>query len=128
MSDLTLQRFTTARRPAGRSGVKSVITMLRQAFRTHLTRQALPELTERQLADIGVTRYAALTEAARLPWDSDPGPRRGGSGNVSGRLQQAWHRARTRRLLAEMSSQDLRDIGVPPTEAEVEANKPFWRV
>lgn len=42
------------------------------SIRTQVTRQALPELSDHMLADIGVTRSAALAEASRLPWDIEP--------------------------------------------------------
>jgi uncharacterized protein YjiS (DUF1127 family) len=127
MSDLTLSRFTTGRQTTGRTGATSLIAALRLSVRAHLTRQALPELSARELSDIGLTRHGALTEAARLPWDTNPNPRGRGPKGVFGDLQRAWHRARTRRLLAEMNPHELRDIGVTPTDAETEANKPFWR-
>jgi uncharacterized protein YjiS (DUF1127 family) len=126
MSDLTLSRFTTGRQTTGRTGATSLIAALRLSVRAHLTRQALPELSARELSDIGLTRHGALTEAARLPWDTNPNPRGRGPKGVFGDLQRAWHR--TRRLLAEMNPHELRDIGVTPTDAETEANKPFWRV
>jgi uncharacterized protein YjiS (DUF1127 family) len=128
MSVLTLPRFVTARQPTGRTGFTALVAALHLAFRTYLTRQALPGLTARELSDIGLTRHGALAEAARLPWDTDPGPRRRGPDTFLARIHQAWHRTRTRRLLAEMSAHELRDIGLTPTDAEVEANKPFWRV
>jgi uncharacterized protein YjiS (DUF1127 family) len=127
MSDLTLPRFTAARQTTGRPGTTSLIAALRLAVRTHLTRQALPELTARELSDVGLTRHAALDEAARLPWDTDPSPRRRAPEGLFGDIQRAWHRARTRRLLGEMDAHELRDIGITPTDAETEANKPFWR-
>jgi uncharacterized protein YjiS (DUF1127 family) len=42
---------------------------LRLLARTLMTRQELSDLSDRQLADIGVTRPVALAEAARRPWD-----------------------------------------------------------
>ena len=48
------------------------LTVARLAVRTQLTRQQLPELSPHLLADIGVTRSAAMAEAARLPWDLAP--------------------------------------------------------
>ena len=39
-----------------------------------------------------------------------------------------WHgRARQRWQLAELPPERLRDIGVSPAEARLEAAKPFWR-
>jgi uncharacterized protein YjiS (DUF1127 family) len=127
MSDSTLNRFVTARQSPGRATAASPIAAIRLALRTYLTRQALSELTVRELSDIGLTRYAALTEAARLPWDTDPGPRRRSPRGMLAEIQRTWQRARTRRLLASMNARDLRDFGVTPSEAEAEANKPFWR-
>ncbi|MEM8840875.1 MAG: DUF1127 domain-containing protein [Pseudomonadota bacterium] len=37
------------------------------------------------------------------------------------------HRAESRAELAELSTTQLRDIGVTPEQAEIEASKPFWR-
>jgi uncharacterized protein YjiS (DUF1127 family) len=127
MSDLTINRFVTTRQPTGRAPAASAIAALRVAFRTFLTRQALPELTVRELSDIGLTPHTALSEAARLPWDTDPGPRRGAPQGLLAKIQRAWQRARTRRLLATMNARELRDFGVTPSDAETEANKPFWR-
>jgi uncharacterized protein YjiS (DUF1127 family) len=45
---------------------------VRLVARTLLTRRDLPELSDQMLADIGITRSAALAEAARLPWDLSP--------------------------------------------------------
>jgi uncharacterized protein YjiS (DUF1127 family) len=40
----------------------------------------------------------------------------------------AWHeRARQRRTLLTLDDCMLKDIGVSRTDAELEANKPFWR-
>lgn len=40
----------------------------------------------------------------------------------------ARHRYRTRLLLAEMDETMLKDIGLTSSEAQFEAEKPFWRV
>ena len=40
--------------------------------------------------------------------------------------KEAWRRRRTRLDLAELDGHLLRDIGVTPSEATQEANKPFW--
>lgn len=42
-------------------------------------------------------------------------------------VREATRRARTRRHLATLDTRLLRDIGVSPSEAAEEANKPFWR-
>ncbi len=133
MSDLTIPGFISARQPgarptAGRTASVSPLAALRLVLRTHLTRRALTRLNARELTDIGLTPHAALTEAARLPWDTAPGPRRHNADGVFAEIQRAWHRARTRRLLAQMNAQELRDIGVTPSDAQEEANKPFWRL
>jgi len=42
----------------------------------------------------------------------------------------AWlmlERSRERQILARMNIRDLRDIGVTPYDAGMEAQKPFWR-
>ncbi len=42
----------------------------------------------------------------------------------------AWlmlQRSRERRMLAGLDARGLRDIGVTPYEAGIEARKPFWR-
>ncbi len=40
----------------------------------------------------------------------------------------AWHeRARQRRTLLTLDDCMLKDIGISRTDAELEANKPFWR-
>jgi uncharacterized protein YjiS (DUF1127 family) len=36
-------------------------------------------------------------------------------------------RSRERQILATMGARELRDIGVTPYEAGLEARKPFWR-
>jgi uncharacterized protein YjiS (DUF1127 family) len=40
----------------------------------------------------------------------------------------ARHRHRTRRLLAEMNDSMLKDIGLTRSEAQLELQKPFWRL
>jgi uncharacterized protein YjiS (DUF1127 family) len=42
-------------------------------------------------------------------------------------LRAAWGRHRSRRRIAQLDPQMLKDIGVSYAEAEAEANKPFWR-
>jgi uncharacterized protein YjiS (DUF1127 family) len=42
-------------------------------------------------------------------------------------VRQAWRRYHSRQRIANLDSHLLRDIGVSFAEAEVEANKPFWR-
>jgi len=127
MSDLMSLRFLSLRQPAVPTALDNPLQTLRLALRTHLTRQSLPDLSVRELADIGLTTEAALAEAARLLWDTTPGPRRGTKRGIVGHMQQAFERARTRRLIARMQARDLCDIGVSLTDAQAEASKPFWR-
>ncbi|MBC9179019.1 DUF1127 domain-containing protein [Pseudoroseomonas ludipueritiae] len=47
--------------------------LIRRVVTVVETRVQLQELDERMLRDIGLTRRDALTEAARAPWDVDPG-------------------------------------------------------
>ncbi len=49
-----------------------LMAAVRLTVRAWMTRQSLPELPDRLLADIGVSRSAALAEAARRPWDLRP--------------------------------------------------------
>jgi uncharacterized protein YjiS (DUF1127 family) len=126
MSDFTMNRFASPGRAAEHPGVDHPISLPLAVFRTYLTRRALPELTPHELADIGLSSSAALAEAARLPWDTSPGPRRSPLGLLS-RIQFAWERARTRRLISRLDARELRDLGVSPSDAQLEATKPFWR-
>jgi uncharacterized protein YjiS (DUF1127 family) len=41
-------------------------------------------------------------------------------------VREAWRRRRSRVYLSELDAHMLKDIGVTPVEAELEANKPFW--
>jgi uncharacterized protein YjiS (DUF1127 family) len=41
-------------------------------------------------------------------------------------LTQWLQRSHSRRELANLTERDLRDIGISRSEAEAEANKPFW--
>jgi uncharacterized protein YjiS (DUF1127 family) len=43
-------------------------------------------------------------------------------------IREAWQRRRSRVYLSELNEHLLKDIGVTPAEAELEMNKPFWRV
>jgi uncharacterized protein YjiS (DUF1127 family) len=42
-------------------------------------------------------------------------------------FRSAWRRYRSRQRIAALDRHLLKDIGVSFTEAELEANKPFWR-
>jgi uncharacterized protein YjiS (DUF1127 family) len=126
MSDLLMTRLTAVRPAADRTGARRLKSMLRMAFRAYLTRQGLPELTRRELADIGVSPSAAVAEAARLPWDINPEPR-GHRTGIIGAVQNSLERARSRHLISRMSTRELRDIGLSPTNAQTEATKFFWQ-
>ena len=43
------------------------------------------------------------------------------------RMRAAWRRHRSRRQITQLDAHMLKDIGVSFSEAEAEANKPFWR-
>jgi uncharacterized protein YjiS (DUF1127 family) len=127
MSDLTITRLQSAQ-PARHYGTYPLSSTLRQFLRTYLTRPALLELTPHQRADIGVSLHAAVTEAARLPWNANPGPNRRSTGGVIAAIQRALERSRTRHLISRLDARELSDIGVSPSEAQAEATKSLWRV
>jgi uncharacterized protein YjiS (DUF1127 family) len=127
MSDFLMTRCTPVGPTARRLIVRPLFRSLRIAFRTYLTRQALPELTPRELADIGVSPSTALAEAARLPWDFDPEPRPRKPGIIHA-IGHVLERARSRRLISRLELRELRDFGVSPSDAQAEATKWFWRV
>ena len=126
MSDLIMSRSLPLRSFAPRVATEPRVSRLRRALRAYLTRRDLPQLSPRELDDIGITRGEALDEAARLPWDFIP-HRRGPKVGVLDRLQRGLERFRTRRLLARMPVRELSDMMLSPTDAETEASKPFWR-
>jgi uncharacterized protein YjiS (DUF1127 family) len=100
-------------------------------WRNAVTRNELAELDDHMLADIGVTRGAALAEMDRFPWDG--GSRRRQTPRATGpsirqRASAMWQRHRSRQRISQLDADALKDIGVSFTEAEAEANKPFWRV
>ena len=47
-------------------------------------------------------------------------------GSAWAAVKASWLRHRTRRYLAALDAQILKDIGITYAEAEAEANKPFW--
>jgi uncharacterized protein YjiS (DUF1127 family) len=126
MSDIMITRFTSVRPYAGRSDALDMVATLRLMMRAYQTRKELLRLNPCERADIGISAAAAVAEAARLPWDVVPGPRRTGRG-VWPMIQRAVERARTRGLIARLSPRDLRDIGVSPSEARDESGKYFWQ-
>ncbi|MDR3534813.1 MAG: DUF1127 domain-containing protein [Rhodopila sp.] len=102
MSDLTMTRSSPVRPVAGRVARGHLAETLHLALRTYVTRQTLPAMTPRELADVGLTPTAALAEAARLPWDLSPDPHRRGFGGLAGHVQRALERSRIRRLTARL--------------------------
>lgn len=66
-----------------------------------------------------VPRQVPASPASRpkLPWTA----------RVGSWVQAAYRRHRSRQLLAQLDGHMLKDIGVSFTEAETEANKPFWQ-
>lgn len=44
-----------------------------------------------------------------------------------GRMALFWHRLRTRKILLELTPEQLRDVGLSPDQAREEGIKPFWR-
>ena len=107
-----------------------------RAFRNAVTRNELAELDDHMLADIGITRAVALAGIDCLPWDDSPRrhqpgrdaqPGREASHSIWQRAEILWQRHRSRQRIAELNADMLKDMGVSFTEAEAEANKPFWR-
>ncbi|VVQ34568.1 hypothetical protein PS943_03861 [Pseudomonas fluorescens] len=39
-----------------------------------------------------------------------------------------WHRLRTRKVLLELTTEQLRDVGLSREQAREEGLKPFWRI
>ncbi len=98
--------------------------------RDAVSRRALAKPADRRLIDIGVTRAAVVVEAPRLPWDDSPQrrqPQRNIGPAVWRRAGTMWRRHRSRQRIGQLDAHALKDIGVSFTEAEAEANKPFWR-
>jgi uncharacterized protein YjiS (DUF1127 family) len=74
---------------------------------------------------------ASVVELAKASLDAEL-PHRRRRGEPSGfrplALWRAWRRRRaTRRELARIDAQLLRDAGLDPAEARAEARQPFWR-
>ena len=55
-----------------RGAWSDLFAAVRLAVRAQTTRHALRGLTDRELADIGVSRATAMAEAQRMPWDLAP--------------------------------------------------------
>ncbi len=52
-----------------------------------------------------------------------------GTFTAFGQIMAGWRRrAHERRELAKLDHRSLRDLGISPSEAQFEVNKPFWRV
>lgn len=45
-----------------------------------------------------------------------------------GRWGLFWHRLRTRKALLDLTTEQLRDIGLSREQARQEGLKPFWRI
>lgn len=113
-----------------RDAWRAIARAANSAWRNAVTRRELAELDERMLADIGITRAAVLAEMDRFPWDGSSRrqqPGRDTGPSVRQRASVMWQRHRSRKRIAELDADALKDIGVSFTEAEAEANKPFWR-
>lgn len=95
-------------------------------LRVTSTRKALPELDDRMLADIGVTREEALAEATRAPWDV--APRRGPRVVLWRWIRDALRRRYERMLISRLDGALARDLGVSRGDLQTEADKPFWRI
>ncbi len=100
MSDLFVTRFMRApqRNSGGWNHMVAAVTL---AWRTHATRQALPELSDHLLADIGLSHSAALAEAARLPWDTHAMRRRRRGRGLWSVIQRRLEWIRMRRLFTD---------------------------
>lgn len=60
-------------RPARPSLAQRALARLAEMRRARQTRRLLAEMDDRLLADIGIGRGEALTEASRAPWDISRG-------------------------------------------------------
>jgi uncharacterized protein YjiS (DUF1127 family) len=111
---------------AGRARAWNPARTLALALRVASTRKALPDLDDRMLADIGITREEALAEAARAPWDITPraAPRLG----FWRWTRDAIRRRYERTLITRLDTALARDLGISRTDLQTEADKPFWRL
>ncbi len=113
-----------------RGALRTLARATNRAWRNAVTRREMAELDDRMLADIGLTRAAVLAEMDRFPWDGRPGrrqPRPATRPSVWQRAGTMWQRHQSRQRIARLDADMLKDIGVSFSEAEAEANKPFWR-
>ncbi len=131
MSDRTLPQFAAVLQGQRSPAWQTLKRAATKAVDAVVTRRELRDLEPRLLADIGLTRAEALTEAARAPWDLAPPrrwpPRRPRRWDFQQRLGLMWRTWQSRRRITELDARLLKDIGVSYAEAEREANKPFWR-
>jgi len=113
-----------------RAALRTLARAANRAWRNAVTRREMAELDDRMLADIGVTRAAVRAEMDRFPWDGRPRGRQSRSAAGPSIWQRAgvmWQRQRSRQRIARLDADMLKDIGISFSEAEAEANKPFWR-
>jgi uncharacterized protein YjiS (DUF1127 family) len=113
-----------------RAALRTLARAANHAWRNAVTRREMADLDDRTLADIGVTRADVLAEKDRFPWDGRPRsrqPRPATGPSVWQRAGVMWQRHRSRQRIARLDADMLKDIGVSFSEAEAEANKPFWR-
>jgi uncharacterized protein YjiS (DUF1127 family) len=113
-----------------RAALRTLARAANRAWRNAVTRREMAELDDRMLADLGITRADVLAEMDRLPWDGRPRghqPRPAPGPSVWQRAGVMWQRHRSRQRIAQLDADLLKDIGVSFSEAEAEANKPFWR-
>jgi uncharacterized protein YjiS (DUF1127 family) len=113
-----------------RAALRMLARAANLAWRNAVTRREMADLDDRMLADIGVTRATVLAEKDRFPWDGRPRsrqPRPAAGPSVWQRAGVLWQRHRSRQRIARLDADMLKDIGVSFSEAEAEANKPFWR-
>jgi uncharacterized protein YjiS (DUF1127 family) len=106
------------------------------AWRAMITRRGLMDLDDRALEDIGLTRGEARAEARRVPWDVQPAqrpqrrpdqPKPAPFAPVGSWMKEAARRYRSRRFITALDGAMLKDMGASYSDAENEANKPFWR-
>lgn len=112
------------------AALRALARAANRAWRNAVTRRELAELDDHMLADIGMTRDAVRAEMDRFPWDASarqPQPRRNPGPSLRQRAAAMSRRYRTRQHIAALDAAMLKDIGVSFSDAEAEANKPFWR-
>jgi hypothetical protein len=103
MSESILTNLTTGNRHQAGSRWDHFVAAFGTVLRVHATRQALAEMPAHLLADVGVSRPAALAEAARLPWDIAPAGRHQADGRLSP-FRRIVERLRERQLASGPAS------------------------